>query len=188
MSLTGKAGRARRYDFAPMPGFANPEVARQVALLDEMHERMYDLIIDLPQEAMDFVPEGGNNSIAMLALHIVKGEASWVGNVMQSHVDEGLAKELQAGSQDGATGELPYSSHTGSELVALARRVSNELTHPLLRNVDDIDSEVRSGDRILTIRGVLLHLVWHITNHSGQIGMLRRLAGERYRWQFGENL
>jgi uncharacterized damage-inducible protein DinB len=37
----------------------------------------------------------------------------------------------------------------------------------------------------MTVRGVLMHLVWHWTYHSGQVGLLRRLWGQgRYKWTF----
>ena len=41
----------------------------------------------------------------------------------------------------------------------------------------------------MTVRGVLMHLVWHWTYHSGQVGLLRRLWGHaRYKWTFDQNI
>lgn len=72
---TPRKGRPRRYDFAPADGFAHPDAAYLVAALDELLERLVDLIHGLPQEALDLVPEGGVNSISMPVRHITRAEA-----------------------------------------------------------------------------------------------------------------
>ena len=60
---------------------------------------------------------------------------------------------------------------------------------PALAVLEDIDAEIDGGSRPLTARGVLMHLVWHWTYHSGQVGLLRRQWGElRYQWTFAQNV
>ena len=72
--------------------------------------------------------------------------------------------------------------------MALCRRVREEITKARLGSVADICAEVPHEKMPLTVRGVLMHQVWHWTYHTGQAGLLRRLAGARYRWRFAERL
>lgn len=180
---TARNGRPRRYDLAPAAGFAHPDVAYLVAALDELSERLFDLIGDLPREALDFVPEGGTNSISMLVRHIDRAEAGWVAAVTEEPIPADLGDALEAGAQD-ESGALPPSSASAADLVALTQRVRDEITKRRLAPVRDIDTEVMSGERILTVRGVLMNQLWHWTHHTGQVGLLRRLAGSRYRWAY----
>ncbi|MCZ7646396.1 MAG: DinB family protein [Planctomycetota bacterium] len=184
---TARPSRPRRYDFAPGANFANPEIGALVAVLDESSERLFDLLADLSPETLHFVPENGTNSIAMLALHLGYGEAFWIARATGAPAPDALAAELKPGGQDGS-GELPNSRRTAAEVIASCKRVREELTRPRLAAVVNPDVEVPSDKLPLTLRGVLYHQVWHWTYHTGQVGLLRRLAGPRLRWTFGEKL
>jgi uncharacterized damage-inducible protein DinB len=178
-----KSGRPRRYDLRPVPGFVNDDAGYAVAALDELSARLCDMIGDLEQDALDFVPPGTTNSIAMLAVHMAWAEASWIVRVAQVPIDPDLEALLLPGKQ-GAGGELPVSTYSVDELTALCHRVRQEVTIPGLSVLDDIDLVVPDARRPMTVRGVLMHLIWHWTYHSGQVGLLRRQAGARYQWTF----
>ena len=183
-SSTARPGRPRRYDIQPVAGFENEGAAYAVAMLDELLERLCDLISDLPQEAIDYVPTGTTNSIAMLVIHMAWAEAGWIARVTGTPVPPALKESLLPGRQ-GALGDLPRSSTSVGQLVAACRRVRCEVTVPALAPVEHIDAEVSDEHRPMTVRGVLMHLVWHWTYHSGQVGLLRREWGEqRYQWTF----
>ena len=183
-----RPGRPRKYDIRPVTGFANQGAAYATAMLDELSERLFDMISDLPQEALDYIPDGSTNSIAMLAVHMAWGEASWIARVTQVTIPPELHESLLAGKQD-ASGELPPSSATVAELIDYCRRVRQDVTKPALKQVEDIDLEVGDERRPMTARGVLMHLVWHWTYHSGQVGLLRRLWGRtRYQWTFDRSV
>lgn len=183
-----RPGRPRRYDIHPIMGFADPDAAYATAILDELLERLSDLIADLPQEALDFVPEGTTNSIAMLVLHMAWAEASWIVRATGVDMPPGLEACLLPGRQD-ASGSLPPSSAAVDELIAYCRAVRQEVLKPALAPLEDIDLEVGDERQPMTVRGVLMHLVWHWTYHSGQVGLLRRLWGAaRYRWTFERHL
>ena len=159
-----------------------------MALLEELSERLIDLTADLPQDALDFVPEGTTNSIAMLATHMAWAEASWVSRVTKAAIPADLEKDLLPGKQD-ASGDLPPSSAAADQLITYCRRVRQQVTMPALALVKDLDVEVGDERRPMTARGVLMHLVWHWTYHSGQVGLLRRLWGhQRYKWTFDKNI
>lgn len=178
-----RPGRPRRYDIRPPEGFANQEAAYVAAALDELSERAFDLIVDLPQDALDFVPEGATNSMAMLVTHMAWAEASWVSRIASVQLAPDLEQSLRPGRQ-GPSGELPSFSASASRLTALCQRVRNEVTRPALALVHDVNAEIHDERRSMSVREVLLHLTWHWTYHSGQVGLLRRLWGTRYRWTF----
>ncbi|MBN1873145.1 MAG: DinB family protein [Anaerolineae bacterium] len=183
-----RTGRPRQYKLHPTPGFAHPDVALSVAALDELSARLFDLLADLPQDALDFVPEGGTNSISMLTLHIINAEMYWVQWITQTTIPEqavrhDLEQSLQLGQQ-AASGELPPSSTNLATLQELCQRVRVGITIPALAPITTIDDEIVTPQRTMTARGVLMHLLWHWTYHTGQVGMLRRLWGARYRWTF----
>ena len=185
---TARPGRPRRYDVQPLMGFANKGAAYAAAMLDELTERLYDLISDLPQGALDFVPPGTTNSIAMLVLHMAWAEASWIARVTETSVPPELEECLSLGRQDGS-GDLPPSSNSAEHLMGYCQRVRQELTKPALAPIENIDLEVSDPHRPMTVRGVLMHLIWHWTYHSGQVGLLRRMWGEQhYRWTFDQRV
>jgi uncharacterized damage-inducible protein DinB len=178
-----RSSRPRRYDLHPLPDFAHPGAALAAAALDELRDRLYDLIVDLPQEAMDYRPEGATNTIAMLTIHMAWAEAVWMANLTGVPIPGELEPCLLLGKQ-GPSGELLPSSLSASEGIGLCRRVRDGITLPRLSILADIDCEIADRQRPMTARGVLMHLVWHWTYHSGQVGVLRRLWGSRYRWTF----
>jgi uncharacterized damage-inducible protein DinB len=183
-TIEPRPGRARRYGIHPALGFADPHVAYVVAMLDELSARLFDLISDLPQEALDHIPEGTTNSIAMLVVHIAWAEASWVSRTTGRPIPSDLEECLLRGRQ-GASGDLPVSSASAEQLVAYCQAVRHNLTNPALASTDGIDQQLEAPGQPATVREVLMHVVWHWIYHSGQVGILRRLwGGTRYRWTF----
>ena len=178
-----RPSRPRRYDIRARPECASPEIGYAIAALDELSERLFDLIADLPQEALDFVPPGTTNSIAMLTVHMAWAEAGWISRVTGTRLPSELEQLLAPGAQD-ASGELPPFSMGVERLIDLCRCARQEVTLPALSSLHDIDAEARDQRRPMTVRGVLMHLIWHWTYHSGQVGLLRRLWGARYKWTF----
>ena len=177
-----KRGRPRRYDMQPVPPerVANREAAYAVALLDELLERLIDLIADLPQAALDYVPEGTTNSIGVLVLHMAGVEARWIARSTQVSISADLEQLLGPGRDD--VGDLPASVASAAQLITLCRRVRREVTDPALSSLPDVDVEIPDERSQMTVRQVLMHLVWGWTYHSGQVGLLRRLWGARYGW------
>ncbi len=178
-----RVGRPRHYDLTPAAGFCRSEAAWAAAALDELRERAFDLIADLPPQLVDFVPPGANNSIAMLMVHMAWAEASWIGRLTQAEIAPDLWQQVLPGRQD-QSGELPPFSADSAALIALCRRVRDEWTVPVLAALTDLDVALSGNWDHLTRRGVLMHLAWHWANHTGQVGLLRRMAGARYRWTF----
>ena len=178
-----RPSRPRRYDLQPDAGCANPFVAYAVAALDELAARLFDLIVDIPQEGMDFCPDGATNSMAMLTVHMAWAEASWISRITGHPIPPDLLSQILPGRQE-PTGDLPPSSAPAGQLIELCRQVRHQVTYPALATLQEIDVEIPDEHRPMTARGVLMHVIWHWTYHSGQVGLLRRLWGSRYKWTF----
>ena len=103
-SLT-RPSRPRRYTLSPVSTIPHPETAYAAAAIDELRERLYDIIADLPQQAMDYKPEGAGNTIAMLAVHMAWAEAFWVARSTGQTISNDLNQALLPGKQ-GPTGDL----------------------------------------------------------------------------------
>jgi uncharacterized damage-inducible protein DinB len=178
-----RPSRPRRYNLVPVPSIPHPEAAYACAAIDELRQRLCDIIADLPQEALDFMPEGSGNTVAMLTVHMAWAEAHWVSRATGQAIPADLLEALLPGRQ-GPSGDLLSYSNNVASLTALCDRVRQEVTLPGLSQVYNLHAPLPGDSRNMTVRGVLWHLIWHWTYHSGQVGLLRRLWGSRYRWTF----
>jgi uncharacterized damage-inducible protein DinB len=181
-----RPSRPRQYHLEPIQSISQPEIAYVAAALDELRERLYDIIRDMPQAALDFRPEGAGNTTAMLTVHMAWAEASWVARATDRSLPADLNQALLPGKQGTAGDLLPYSNDASS-LIALCSRVRQEVTVPALSTIQDLEAPLADDRRHMTVRGVLWHLIWHWTYHSGQVGLLRRLWGSRYKWTFAND-
>ena len=179
--IATKTGRPRRYDLSLPDGFANSELAHSAAYLQELAERVYDQIGDLPPEALDYVPEDSRLSIGWLVVHMAWAEARWVGLATGAALDPELAARVAIGDLQ-HYGEDPAPAGEPAGLIDLCRKIQQEFSVPALRPVADIDKPMERGGLSVTHRGVLQQLAWHWTYHSGQIGLIRLLWGSDYQW------
>lgn len=170
--------RPRCYSFAPAAGFVNPVAAALVGALDELAGRHFDLIEDLPRIDLDFVPVGAPSSIAMITAHMIQAEILWVSRLSGERLADEVARTLR-GVHTG-----PPSPLGAADLAVLCRQVREDVTKPRLAPIADIDAERCDRKPTISVRGVLMHLVWHWSYHNGQAGMLRMLRGKDYAWGF----
>lgn len=180
-----KEGRPRRYDLQRNVGDDEGFLDWASAALDELRARVYDQIEDLLADALTFTPEGTSLSIAALVIHMAWAEAGWASGLSDLKVPEDLDAQLQPTGRALPAGERPPLPDQVPDLVALCDRVAEEVTQPSLARLEDPDVTIPEDPRGATPRGVLMHLIWHWTYHSGQVGLLRELWGSGYRWRFG---
>ncbi len=151
------------------------------AWLRELAERVYDQIVDLPGEALDFCPAETKLTIGRLTAHLAWAEATWVSRI----TGEAIPRELLGGLDVGALtafDQPPVPAGTAAELIGFCRRVQETFSGPILSRVEDIGRPLQAGGRTVNARGVVTQLQWHWTYHSGQIGLLRLLWGSDYTW------
>jgi uncharacterized damage-inducible protein DinB len=184
--LTIKAGRPRRYDLTPLPDFAHPEVALAAAALDELRARVIDQIDDLSTAELACVPTGLTFSAGALVAHMIWAEMGWIRRATGVDGPAEMREHLDPVGRALPTGERVEAGLDAAALKSYCRRVRDEQTVPALAGVTEIEAEVPDPDRSTTIRGILMHLIWHWTYHSGQVGLIRDLCGaDAYRWMFG---
>jgi len=176
-----KSGRPRKYGFAPLAGFASPELAASTAWMRELAERVYDQIEDLPAEALDFAPAGTTLSIGRLVAHLGWAEATWVARITGQPIPGALKAMVDMGAL-ASFDTPPAPAGTAAELVAFCRRVQEGFSGPALSRVADPGAVLVTEGRRVNARGVVAQLTWHWTYHSGQVGLLRLLWGSDYRW------
>lgn len=189
MSNQTKQGRPRDYNLAPVNGFANDEAAAMVAMLDELSERAIDLIEDLNTNELQALPDGCANTIQMLISHMTWCEPIWFIKATGTALPKDLAEQAP-------DGRFPVLQRTAAELITEARSVREGYTKPLIATLEDIDAEHPSpaddpyprSVRSVTVRGLLMHQVWHWTHHTGQVGLVRRMLGKAYSWAMASRI
>ena len=191
MSKT-KTGRPRRYDLRPAADATGGEAGGYLSALDELSERVFDQISDLSGEALSYLPPGSYLSIGKLVRHMAGAESGWITRLSGCAIPPELARALEhAGRSELATAESPPLDASG--LIALCRRVREEVTRPVLTGPIDLDApmheRIRSGSGPVgpsTARQAVMHILWHWVYHSGHIGLTRLLWGSEYDWTFAE--
>ena len=189
MSEQGKQGRPRRYNFAPISNYTNADAAVMVGTLDELSDRVFDLIEDLSDADLQAKPGGVLNSIQMLVSHMTWSETTWFGIATGEPLPPDLAS-IQPGDR------FPVMQRSAADLIEEARNVREGYTKPLLSRIADIDAVITAPDGqsfprgvdSVSIRGLLMHYVWHWTYHGGQIGLIRRMLDRGYVWTMDPNV
>lgn len=181
-----KKGRPRDYATRLMDGFANAEATGYVGALDELSDRLFDLIEDLPPDILMAVPAGAANSVASLATHIAWAEAHWISRATGDGIPADLDDQLSLGRLQSS--DRPGEPVSADQVIACCRRVRNEITKSRVSLIDDIDVEIDLQPKIVTVRGMLINQLWHWTYHTGQVGLIRRLTGARYKWNYGDRI
>ncbi|MCU0521222.1 MAG: DUF664 domain-containing protein [Anaerolineae bacterium] len=179
--------RPRRYDLQPPTdvAFSCAEIALGAAALDELRARVIDQIEDLPPEALSFVPDRTTLSIAALVEHLVWAELDWIKRASGAAAPDDLSAEVEVAGRAVPAGDCAPLDVGADVLVTLCHRIRDEFTVPALARLSNPEARLVVGGPALTLREVLLHLAWHWTYHSGQIGLLRELWGAGYGWRFG---
>jgi uncharacterized damage-inducible protein DinB len=181
-----KIGRPRRYNLKPPAGFTSMELAHSVALLQELAERVYDQVIDLPGEALDYAARDTTLTISMLVLHMAWAEAMWVRRITAVDIPDPLMKDIEKGSLSKLSEPQP-AGYGAATLIELCRRVQQGYSQSALADIEDIDKVLKKESSTFSVRGIMGQLAWHWTYHSGQIGLLRLLWGSDYHWR-GEDI
>jgi uncharacterized damage-inducible protein DinB len=182
-----KKGRPRKYALLPPEGFRNAELALASSALLELSERVADQIADLPPEALGFPAGQPGLSIGWLAMHMIWAETVWVDRGTGCSLPGELTAAIK-GAELAAYGNSPGEFTDAAAITSLFGRVRSQFSLPALRGVADIDREFESKGMTVNMRGIMAHLAWHWTYHSGQIGLIRLLWGSDYSWSFEKEL
>lgn len=174
-----KKGRGRFYQIGSPEGFANRDIGISTGWMDEYRERVYDQIEDLPIDALNQEAPGTGITIGRLVLHMAWAEALWIGRISGLEASPDLAEAIAAGALNDFENTPPDSPDAGT-LIKLCKRVSDEMTIPGMKDIEDADAVCWNDGS--TYKGVLGQLQWHWIYHSGQIGLIRFEWGSDYQW------
>jgi uncharacterized damage-inducible protein DinB len=175
-------------------------MGRMAAGLAELSERVLDQLSDLPPDAFSAAQADSGLSIGVLALHLAWAELSWMERLGGAAAPPSLAAAVARGNfanlllgtkaaAPGATqsaaapGALPFPGSV-DDYRRLYADLRSGLTLPVLRSIVDIHAEKESKGILISPAGVMAHLAWHWSYHSGHIGLLRMSVGYDYSWTF----
>lgn len=176
-----RIGRARRYGFAPVSGFAHAFIAHAVAALEEASARHFDLISTLPDAILQADPGRGFKCIASCTAHMIWAEAMWLCEVTGHACPDRLAETLERGQRN----ESPPSLE---RLIEALEHTREDITYGQLMYLEDIDEEFSSSGHIISVRGLLMHLIWHWTYHTGQCSYFADADDRDYIWTFEDRI
>lgn len=135
--------------------------------LEELHAGIKVTVQEMPQEAMDWSPGEGMNSIAVLVTHLAGAERYWLGDVA-------------AGEPSGRVREAEFRVHglPKGELVARLEGASRYAHQTLEKfSVEDLGklrTSPRSGEEA-SVAWCLLHALEHTALHEGHIQITRQI-------------
>ena len=141
--------------------------------LNEIHASVEQAIQDLPQEALDWSPGEGMNSIAVLIVHLTGAERYWIGDVA-------------LGESSGRDRAVEFHAR-GISLDALLARLADTSAYAqsalTLLTLGDLEQErvsPRDG-RKFSVAWALLHALEHTAIHLGHIQITRQLWEQQKR-------
>jgi len=138
-----------------------------LATLHELHADIEQAIAGLPQEALDWQPGPGMNSIGVLLAHVTGAERYWFSDVLMgepSHRDR--EAEFRAHGLD-----APAWQKRLAESEAYAQKALATLTLP---DLETLRTFPRDGRKI-TVAWSLGHILEHTAIHAGHIQITRQL-------------
>lgn len=153
-----------------------PRVSYWYSMLQEVRERLLNIVDDLNDEMLDFTPEERIfETIGTLLLHIAAIEWSWVFEDIDGlEMDYEKFKHAFALRSDVDIPQLKGKNKQFflNQLKEVREKVFQRLTK---FSDKDLDKIVESNANKFSIEWILFHILEHETMHTGQILLLRRL-------------
>lgn len=165
------------------------ELQSYLDMIDDLRGQVADLIVDLPEDALNWRPHAGplsamdgddghsTNSLAVLSAHIAGAERFWIGETVAGLP---ITRDRDA--------EFQTSSARAMELVELLDRAGSE-TRQVLSSLSESDlaGERRIRSRTVPVRWCILHVIDHTALHLGHMQLTRQLwhggqSGPSPRW------
>lgn len=135
--------------------------------LHALHSDCVSAIEGLPQDALDWVPGPGMNSMCVLIVHFTGAERYWIGDV----VDKDQSVRVR---------EKEFQAH-GMDTSALENKLSDTLTYVrdvleklIIRDLEQPRISPRDGQEF-TIGWVLAHTLEHTALHVGHLQITQDL-------------
>ena len=135
--------------------------------LEELHQEILHTINGLSQDAFDWIPFTGGNSLSVLIVHLTGAERYWIGDVVAG-VPSGRDRDSEFKVKNLEPGEL--AAHL-QESWSYGAQVLENL------DLNDLESKRRSlrNDRDVSVAWALEHALKHTAVHLGHIQITRQL-------------
>lgn len=166
----------------PLNGF-EPEIGRALWQMQDARRRTKDALEGIREQALDWTPPGGGNSIGTLLYHLAAIETDWLyTDVLQA---QEFPEEIDGLFPHDVRDEQGVLSQVGGESLlehfARLALVRSHLLQAYRRiSLEDFRRPREFEDYAVTPEWVLHHLMQHEAEHRGQIGELRiRAEGDR---------
>ncbi len=158
-----------------------PEIGRLLWMLDDTRQRTLAVLEGITNDALNWTPAHGGNSMATLLYHLAAIEADWLYAEVLEQTDfpPRIVALFPADVRD-EHGYLTPAQSTELDLdlfldrLAAVRRLLLAAFAGMTRA--DFRRARELPDYAVTPEWVLHHLMQHEAEHRGQIGMLRELA------------
>lgn len=140
-------------------------------LLSTLHATIDKAVADLPDEALEWQPGAGMNSLGVLLAHTLGAERFWIGDVA-------------GGEPSGRVRDDEFAT-TGKPVAYFAEQAQAVLAHSqqvLARLMpDELGKLVRvpGSSRAVTVAWAILHALEHTALHTGHIEITRQLWDHR---------
>lgn len=135
--------------------------------LEELHQEILHTINGLSQDAFDWIPFTGGNSLSVLIVHLTGAERYWIGDVVAG-VPSGRDRDSEFKVKNLEPGEL--AAHLQESWSYGAQALEN-------LDLNDLESKRRSlrNDRDVSVAWALEHALKHTAVHLGHIQITRQL-------------
>lgn len=138
-----------------------------IAEYGQVHDQLTEVINSLPDEALNWKPYAGGNSIAVLATHLVGNQVETLRTVREQPSDRNRPAEFAVDDASQA-GLLALVDDARAVLAELAPQITPEQLERLVRRPAAPDNAYPGLYQ-------LSHSVTHAREHVGQIWMTRDL-------------
>ena len=151
-----------------------PELESYVQVIEHLRSQIGELIAGLTAEALNWQPvegtgEHATNSLAVLATHVAGSEHYWIGEVA-GRLPATRIRDAEFAAEAGDAAPLLQLLE---ERTAETRQVLSAL------EAADLESVREMGDRTVTVRWCILHVIEHTALHLGHMQLTYQL------WRLG---
>ncbi len=132
---------------------------------ESVRSQLIDAVRPLTKEQLDWLPEGGLNSIGDLLRHIAETENWWFGHLIMGNEYADIIKD-----------QVPDLEGIFHELEKSHARVLEILQKETIDSWENIQYKL-PNDEMIKLRVIVWHVFEHEARHRGQIFMMMRLQG-----------
>jgi uncharacterized damage-inducible protein DinB len=145
----------------------DPFFAEYLRLLETVHREFASALSGLPDEAVNWSPAEGANSLAVLAVHTAGAERFWIGDIAMG--------EPQPRDRDSEFRTKGVSAEQATHRLQSALQYTQTAVERLTMNdLSATRTSPRDG-RQVTVAWALLHALEHTAMHAGHAQLTRQL-------------